>query len=68
MKLSNKIYSISIILIAIILVSACSKKPDIEYTAPYKFAGEAVLALETFDIALKARLAISTSNFATKGH
>ncbi len=40
MKLSNKIYSISIIFIAIILVSSCSKKPDIEYTAPYKFAGE----------------------------
>jgi hypothetical protein len=40
MKLSNKIYSISIILVAIILVSACSKKPDIEYTSTYKMAGE----------------------------
>jgi hypothetical protein len=38
MKFINKISILS--LSAVVILSSCSKKPDVEYTAPYKFAGE----------------------------
>jgi len=38
MKFINKISILSVV--AVLILSSCSKKPDVEYTAPYKFAGE----------------------------
>ncbi len=38
MKYYNRTTFLS--LVAILMLSSCSKKPDVEYTAPYKFAGE----------------------------
>jgi hypothetical protein len=67
--LNNKLITmrnnkIVFLLIAVVFASSCTKKPDVEYTAPYKFAGEwwVTLMVNGQDVYKLGHVAFATFN------
>lgn len=62
MKLLNKIFLVSFI--TIVILSSCSKKPDVEYTPTYKMSGEWFVEYYTGGAAITHHDKILTYNTA----